>query len=256
VLTRLRHSRPVGLARYYLYRDILLARPRRHSCNICGWRGRRFLTYYHDNVLCPQCGSQVRHRLIAAALDLPVISALARLEGATMLHVSPEYCMGLVFRPRVRRVVRADFMATACDVLMDATHIPLGPGSVDVVMACDTLEHIPDDRAALSEFRRVLRPGGIAILTVPQSDATYPTYEDPSVNTDDQRARAYGQPDHVRNYGADFGERLEALGFGVTCVAASDFADAFVTLHVLRPPVPLGDSWGWNDRRIYFAVRT
>ena len=52
MLTKLRHSRPVGLARYHLYRDILLAWPRLHACNICGWRGRRFLTYLHRHVLC------------------------------------------------------------------------------------------------------------------------------------------------------------------------------------------------------------
>ena len=255
MLTRLRHSRPVGLARYHLYRDILLARPHRHMCNICGWRGRRFLTYLHEHVLCPHCGSQVRHRLIAAAMDLPAIGALVRLEGATLLHVSPEYCLGLVFRPRVRRYVRADFMTGACDVRQDASQIAFASGTLDVVIACDTLEHIPDDRAALAEFHRVLRPRGVAILSVPQSDDAHATYEDPSIDTDDARARAYGQPDHVRNYGADFRDRVEAAGFLVRCVAASDFGSAFVIHHVLRPPVPLAAPWGWNERRVYFAER-
>lgn len=256
VLTRLRHSRPVGLARYHLYRDILLARPHRHTCNICGWRGRRFLTYLHDHVLCPQCGSHVRHRLIAAALDLPEIRNLITFDEATLLHISPEYCLGLVFRPRVRRYVRADFVTADCDLRQDATRIPLLAGSIDILVSSDTLEHIPDDRAALAEFHRVLRPGGSAILTVPQSDDMHATYEDSSIDTDVARARAYGQPDHVRNYGADFGERVEAAGFGVICVAASDFDAALVAQHVLRPPVPLGDPWGWNDRRVYFAERS
>ena len=255
VLTRLRHSRPIGLARYHLYRDILLARPHRHACNICGWRGRRFLTYLHEHVLCPQCGSQIRHRLIAAALDLPAVSRLLRLDSATVLHVSPEYCLGLVFRPRVKRYVRADFMTADCDVRQDATRVAFGSATLDVVVACDTLEHIPDDRAVLAEFHRVLRPGGIAILSVPQSDAAYETHEDPSVDTDDARAREYGQPDHVRNYGADFGDRVEAAGFRATCVAAASFDGAFVVHHVLRPPVPLSLPWGWNDRRVYFAER-
>ena len=59
----------------------------------------------------------------------------------------------------------------------------------------------------------------------------------------------------MRNYGADFGERLAAAGFTVTCVDASDFAAEMVTQHVLRPPVPLNASWGWNNRRVYFAER-
>jgi SAM-dependent methyltransferase len=245
----------VGLARYYLYRDILLSRPRRHTCNICGWRGRRFLTYGHRHVLCPQCGSSVRHRLIAAALALPAFTSRVRLEGATVLHLSPEYCLGLVFRPLARRYLRADFSAFACDVVQDATRMAFLADSVDVLIACDMLEHIPDDRRALSEFHRVLRPGGTAILTVPQSDAAQATFEDPSIDTPGARALNYGQSDHVRNYGADFGDRVGDAGFAVTPVDASAFDPAVVTRHVLRPPVPLHESWGSNHRRLYFAER-
>jgi SAM-dependent methyltransferase len=45
--------------------------------------------------------------------------------------------------------------------------LPLADDSVDVLTALDVLEHVEDDRAALREFRRVLRPGGIAVITVP-----------------------------------------------------------------------------------------
>jgi SAM-dependent methyltransferase len=254
VLTRLRHSRPVGLARYHLYRDVLLARPRRRTCNVCGWRGRRFLTYFHTHVLCPQCGASVRHRLIAAALELPAIAARLRLDGV-VLHLSPEYCLGLVLRPRARRYVRADFLASACDVLQDATRMGFASGSADVLVACDMLEHIQDDRAALAEFFRVLRPGGTAILTVPQSDTAHATFEDPAIDTPAARSAGYGQHDHVRNYGADFAARIGDAGFIVTCVDASAFDAGRVERHVLRPPVPRHDSWGWNHRRIYFAER-
>jgi len=64
------------------------------------------------------------------------------------------------------------------------------------VAACDTLENIPDDAVALTEYHRLLRRGGLAILTVPQSDDEYATYDHPSVQTDDDRARVFGQPDH------------------------------------------------------------
>lgn len=245
----------MGLARYYLYRDILLARPRRHACYICGWRGRRFLSYGHRHVLCPQCGATVRHRLIAAALELPAVASRVALEGGTVLHLSPEYCLGLVFRPRARRYLRADFAASTCEVLLDATRMAFVSGVVDVLIACDTLEHVPDDRRALSEFHRVLRPGGMAILTVPQSDAAHATFEDSSIDTPAARAREYGQFDHVRNYGADFGDRVSDAGFAVTCIDAFAFDPTLVTRHVLRPPVPLQEPWGWNHRRVYFAER-
>jgi SAM-dependent methyltransferase len=253
MLTRLRHSRAVGLARYHLYRDLLLAWPRRHSCNICRWRGRRFLTYLHRFVLCPHCGSQIRHRLIAAALQRHPAGLRIRLKGARVLHVSPEFCLGLVFRPQARQYVRADWVPGACDVRQDIIRIPFRDGVFDAVVVCDTLEHIADDRRALQECRRVLAPGGVAILTVPQSDEGHDTDEDPSIVSEADRTRRYGQPDHVRNYGADFGDRIAAAGFRVTLVDAAVFDSAFVREHVLRPPVPLHAPWGWNNRRIYFA---
>ncbi len=47
--------------------------------------------------------------------------------------------------------------------------IPVPDASVDCVTALDVLEHVEDDRAAVEEFRRVLRPGGLAVVTVPAS---------------------------------------------------------------------------------------
>ena len=45
--------------------------------------------------------------------------------------------------------------------------LPVAASSVDVVLALDLLEHIRDDGAAVGEFARVLRPGGVLIATVP-----------------------------------------------------------------------------------------
>jgi len=49
----------------------------------------------------------------------------------------------------------------------DTTALPLRSGAADGVLALDVLEHIIDDRAALAELTRVLRPGGLAVFTVP-----------------------------------------------------------------------------------------
>ena len=131
--------------------------------------------------------------------------------------------------------------------------MPFRDGVFDTVVVCDTLEHVVDDRGALGECRRVLVPGGVVVATVPQSDHLYDTREGP--RTPDEATAEYGQGDHVRNYGADFGDRLAAAGFAVTCLDASSFSPAMVTRHVLRPPVPLQAAWGWNERRIYFGER-
>jgi SAM-dependent methyltransferase len=256
-LTRIRVSPPVNRLRYHAYRDVLLAFPRRHECNVCRWRGRQFLTHKHKYVLCPRCGSQIRHRLIAAAFAAHAgVRRDVRIDGASVLHISPEYCLGLLFRPRAKEYIRADNWTGDCDIKIDMTDMrAVADARFDIVVASDVLEHIENDTAAIAEAYRVVRPGGTAILTVPQFDGSEPTLEDPAIATRADRDRIYGQEDHVRNYGADFGARLEAAGFHVTVVEAADFDADYVRRHVLFPPVPLNASYGWDRRRVYFARR-
>ncbi|HEY3883969.1 MAG TPA: class I SAM-dependent methyltransferase, partial [Vicinamibacterales bacterium] len=179
----------------------------------------------------------------------------APVDGARVLHMSIEYSLGLLLANRARRYVRTELIPIACDARADATRMPFLAGTFDLVVCCDVLEHIPDDRAAIGEIHRLLRPGGTAIVTVPQSDAGTETYEDSQIALAECRAREYGQSDHVRNYGADFTGRLAAPGFAVTIVSSASFGADYVAHHVLRPPVPLGAPWGWNDRRVYFAEK-
>jgi ubiquinone/menaquinone biosynthesis C-methylase UbiE len=60
---------------------------------------------------------------------------------------------------------------------VSAEGIPLGSGSVDAVTALDTLEHIERDQLAVDEFARVLRPGGVAVVTVPASMALWSDWD-------------------------------------------------------------------------------
>jgi len=255
ILNRLRYGKTVGWIRHYAYRA-LLSQPRRRECNLCGWSGRRFLTFYHRHVMCPRCGSQVRHRLISAALDEHGdASHRLTISGSDVLHISPEYCLALKLAPAAHRYVPADFATMEAGVRMDITRLPFMDGCFDAVFACDVLEHIVDDRAALAEVRRVLRPAAVAVLTVPQQDGLQTTFEDSSIATDEARAAVYGQSDHVRNYGADFSARVAQAGFVVSEVDAGHFTPAIVERYVLAPPVPLLTHPGWNQRTIVFARR-
>lgn len=49
----------------------------------------------------------------------------------------------------------------------DAQQLPIQSESFDVIVTLDTVEHIPDDGAALKEISRVLKPGGIVLINVP-----------------------------------------------------------------------------------------
>jgi hypothetical protein len=83
---------------------------------------------------------------------------------------------------------------------------------------------VTDDRRAMGEFRRVLAHGGWAVIIVP---VTAPlTLEDPEITDPAERARVFGQHDHVRRYGADCRERLREAGFSVSTFTAEDVGDA------------------------------
>ena len=99
---------------------------------------------------------------------------------------------------------------------VDITDLPFDDSRFDAIYCSHVLEHVPDDRKAMSELRRVLRPGGWAILQVPIKGIV--TFEDPAVTTPEDRERVFGQSDHVRIYGLDFKDRLEEVGFKVTIV--------------------------------------
>lgn len=49
----------------------------------------------------------------------------------------------------------------------DALNLPLGESNVDVAVYREVIEHLPDDQAAIVELRRVLKPGGVVVFTIP-----------------------------------------------------------------------------------------
>jgi ubiquinone/menaquinone biosynthesis C-methylase UbiE len=52
-------------------------------------------------------------------------------------------------------------------VQADAQQLPYADASFDIVISCETIEHLPDPQAGISEFSRVCRPGGLLYLTTP-----------------------------------------------------------------------------------------
>lgn len=229
------------------------------QCNICGWEGRAFADdHWHPETVCPDCGSQVRHRLFTATLNgqsnRPDLSEPHLLRGKDILHFAPERQL----RERIRNIARkhttADFDRGDCDLKLDMSNMPsVEDCSYDVVIACDVLEHVPDDLAAMRELHRILRPRGVAILSVPQMDPPAVTDQDPSVSSEKDREKRFGQKDHVRMYGDDFITRLSATGFEVDVITDTNFKPEVGSRSVLSPPLRSSHPLATNERRIYFC---
>lgn len=183
------------------------------SCPICGYRGT-FISVGHPgrwDARCLNCGSRERHRL----LHLWIAEGGGdKLAGKRILHFAPEKA----FMRRMRGnplYETADLMQTGVTHQVDITGTKLLGATYDFVLANHVLEHIPDDRAAMRELFRLLKPGGLALLTVPINATRSATYENPAISAPAERWAHFSAHDHVRYYGLDFADRLTEAGFQV-----------------------------------------
>lgn len=193
----------------------------RPECPICGARDP-FLPGGRSGrpVRCGTCGSMARHRLTWLYLGLR--TNLFR-DDLALLHLAPEPHLGTYLRRQANLdYLSADLDVGAAMVEMDVTDIRRPDASFDVVYASHILEHVPEDRVAMRELRRVLRPDGWALFLVPMWGPT--TDEDPTVTSPIEREQRFGQHDHVRMYGHDgeFERRLTDAGFTVTVERFAD----------------------------------
>lgn len=190
--------------------------PNDAECPLCGTRTPSFLPDHRGraDVQCPCCGSLERHRLIWLYFGLRTDLFTTPI---AMLHFAPEPHISTYLRRQENiSYLSADLAIDAAMTEMDITAIDRPAASFDAIYASHVLEHVDDDRQAMTELRRVLRPGGWALLSVPMWGPV--TREDPTVTDPDERARQFGQFDHVRMYGHDgqFEQRLRDAGFEVT----------------------------------------
>jgi SAM-dependent methyltransferase len=140
-----------------------------------------------------------------------------------MLHFAPEHALEPVLRglPGLERVT-ADLDPGAAELALDITALDLPDESFDALLCSHVLEHVDDDRAAMDELFRVLRPGGWALILVPLDLEREATLEDPAISTPEQRVAAYRQEDHVRLYAPDISDRLRGAGFDVSATRLTD----------------------------------
>lgn len=213
------------IPRPYLIKLSYVARPflsvwlkgDRYTDPIDGKSFRRFLPYGYGvqrpNVLSPSTLSLERHRLIWLYLKNETDFFSKPLK---VLHMAPEQCFLSLFR-KMKNLdyTTADLFSPIVDIKADILDLPFEDNSFDLVLCNHVLEHIEDDQKAMKELFRVMKKGGSGIFQVPQELEREKTFEDPSITDPDERAKHFGQYDHVRVYGRDYFDRLRAAGFQV-----------------------------------------
>lgn len=233
------------------------------TCAACGRRLGRFLPYqggrYRMPALmsaldvvgsdlsqfeCPWCGAHDRERHLF--LYMRASGLLDQLSQTAVLHFAPERRLtGVIGLARPRVYIKGDLYPNAPDVQrMDLLAVPFDAESFDLVIANHVLEHVSDDRAAVREIFRVLRPGGYAILQTPFSAKLQRTWSDPGIDDAPSRLHAYGQEDHVRLFGSDIFDRIAESGL-VPCIAVH--AELLADFDAAR--------YGVNPREPFFLFR-
>lgn len=202
---------------------------RGRECPICGAKRRKFLPYGYvtsrEDALCPKCLSLERHRMIWLWLSkTPIFDQRPRL-----LHIAPEVSLMRYFKRLYRgtdRYITADLESPLADMHFDVQAIPFDDCSIDLFICNHLLEHVEDDRKAMSELYRILSPGGMGVMLVPEDRLRATTFEDDSITDAKERTRLFGQYDHRRVYGRDYDLRLKEAGFVVERTSVSDFVDS------------------------------
>jgi len=180
---------------------------------------RMFLPYGYgkqrNNALSPSTLSLERHRLLWLYLKNETDFFTSK-EKKKVLHFAPEQAFYKLFRNQENiDYTTTDLFSPLADVKADICNLPFEDNSYDIIFCNHVLEHIPDDTKAMQELFRVLSPGGMAILQIPQDLKRTTTFSDDSITDQKERAEIFGQYDHVRIYGLDYFDKLRSIGFTV-----------------------------------------
>jgi predicted SAM-dependent methyltransferase len=194
--------------------------------------------------------------MVAAMNSFEPLSFKHLVSNKKVLHFAPEPLLSPMLKFASNQYLTADFARDDTDLQLDMCDMQvLEDSSIDLIIACDVLEHVSNDTSAIKELFRVLKPNGWAILTVPQKDGLAQTFEDNSITTESGRLEAFGQEDHLRIYGDNFPTVLQTHNFAVTTIDEQNFNDETVKINVLFPPVLSSHPLATNYRKVFFAQK-
>mgnify|MGYP005848084961 CR=1 FL=1 len=185
----------------------------RVECSCCDRTFNLFLYSPYMTGMCPYCLSVERYRLLCRYLrDETDFGSRA----CRVLDVAPMWCFQEFCRSySTIEYLSIDIASPMAMRHMDLCDLPLEDDRFDWIFCYHVLEHIDDDRKALSELFRVLAPGGRAVIQVPIHRET--TVERHELSKQEQE-EILKFADHRRAYGRDFRDLLERAGFTVEVV--------------------------------------
>lgn len=189
-------------------------------CPICNYRGP-FKTARPDHPLrrkyahCPKCNSSERQRV--QWLILHELSSAYSFKEKTLLHFAPETLFRSELQKLFKQVTTTDLAMPDVDVNADICSLPFPDEAFDVVFASHVLEHVKQDRRAMGEIRRVLRPEGLAVIEVPIVRRKTIEYEQPNPH----------EYEHVRSTGPDYYDRFTNLFKNVKKISSDEIPPKF-----------------------------
>jgi SAM-dependent methyltransferase len=148
------------------------------ACPICGYEGPfkdKRITRDPDLVRvhskCPGCSSNERHRMLFLVFE--EVFGGGKMKSGKALHLAPEDCLRPVLSKHFTTYHTADLFKTDVDFKEDIQKLSFTAASYDAVVIARVLTIPPDLEACVREMRRVLKPGGIAIIAeIYQHDRT------------------------------------------------------------------------------------
>lgn len=187
-------------------------------------------TLNYKEYTCPYCQSSDRDRLYSLYLN----THLNKDKVHNLLDFAPAPALRKHLKEQVNITYRsADLFMEGVDDKVDLMDMNIYPNNTfDLFICSHVLEHVADDKKAMKELYRILKPGGLGIAMVPIVLPLQFIDEDPTIVDADERWRRFGQEDHVRSYSRDgFIERLTQAGFTVEQLTVNDFSAKQFVFH-------------------------
>ena len=185
---------------------------------------------------CPHCSASDRNRLYAIYLN-KIFQTLAK-EKYTFLDIAPtKNLTEFIKKHDFIKYKSADLYMEGVDDKVDITDMNIyADNSFDMILCSHVLEHIDDDRKAMSELFRVLKPSGFGIIMVPINLNLKEDFENPEYKTESERWKYFGQNDHVRLYSkSGFVTKLMQAGFKVNQLGIDYFGSEVFEKNGIHP---------------------